>query len=197
MAKVIDYYNPAHELVKILDDELVAFFNEYITYNGGIELQTQMAKWITQAKEYPVYDGKLTILNYVWYILSSENATQAKEPRFKYREKRRKARQYWYSIIKKEKASGYAEGLLRDDCTSYFERLRITTNNDIKRYSSEEEYLSQRFKEVSAWGSDTNSNLIAFPYIMHLKDKKIAEYVFLDFTYKIFRRCYSWIYYSC
>ena len=78
MAKVIDYYNPAHELVKILDDELVAFFNEYITYNGGIELQTQMAKWITQAKEYPVYDGKLTILNYVWYILSSENATQAR-----------------------------------------------------------------------------------------------------------------------
>ena len=186
MAKVIDYYNPEHELVKILDDELVAFFNEYITYNGGIELQTQMAKWITQAKEYPVYDGKLTILNYVWYILSSENATQAKEPRFKYREKRRKARQYWYSIIKKEKASGYAEGLLRDDCTSYFERLRITTNNDIKRYSSEEEYLSQRFKEVSAWGSDTNSNLIAFPYIMHLKDKKIAEYVFLDFAYKVF-----------
>ena len=186
MAKVIDYYNPAHELVKILDYELVAFFNEYITYNGGIELQTQMAKWITQAKEYPVYDGKLTILNYVWYILSSENATQAKEPRFKYREKRRKARQYWYSIIKKEKASGYAEGLLRDDCTSYFERLRITTNNDIKRYSSEEEYLSQRFKEVSAWGSDTNSNLIAFPYIMHLKDKKIAEYVFLDFAYKVF-----------
>lgn len=186
MPHISEYYNMAKVLSSKMDHELAHFFDDYMSRTGGIEIQSQMTGWTSKAKSCHQYDSTVSFLNYVWFILSSEDSEAAKEPRDKYFEKRRQARIYWTRVVKKEQKNGYDKGLLKDDCTSYFDLLRLSNNDDMKRYSSEEEYLDARYASVIEWGKDTASNLIAFPEIFHLKPKKIADYFFLDCAFKAF-----------
>lgn len=185
MPQISDFYNMAKVLSSKIDHNLSHFFDESQTNGIGMELQSQIAEWKIKAKECTEYVPEVSFLNYVWFILSEENATNAKVPREKYFQKRRQARIYWTKVVKKEKAAGFETGMLREDCLRYFEIFNFS-KGDMKAYSSEEEYLDTRFISVEAWGKDKDSNLIEFPEINHLKQKKIAEYFLLDCQFKIF-----------
>ena len=185
MPQICDYYNMAKVLSTKIDHNLSHFFEESQTNGVGMELQAQMAEWRIKAKSCPEYTADLSFLNYIWFVLSDEDAVNAKEPREKYYQKRRQARIYWVRVIKKEKAAGFKEGMLHDDCLRYFEIFNFS-KDDMKAYASEQEYLDTRFTSVEEWGKEKDSNLIAFPEITHLKQKKIAEYFLLDCQFKLF-----------
>ena len=186
MPQISDYYNMAKVVSSKMDNSLACFFDDYMSRTGGIEIQAQMADWVMKAKSCEQYSRELSFLNYIWFILSSENSEYSKEPRDKYNEKRRQARFYWTRVIKQEKKDAFSKGFIRDDCNSYFDLLKISNNDDMRRYRTEEEYLNVRYDSCMAWGSTSSSNLIAFPQIFHLKQKKIADYFFIDCAFKAF-----------
>ena len=185
MPQISEFYNMAKVLSSKVDHNLSHYFEECQTNGIGMELQAQTSEWRTKAKACPEYSPDVSFLNYVWFILSEENATNAKVPREKYFQKRRQARIYWTRVVKKEKSDGYVSGMLHEDCLRYFEIFNFS-KEDMKAYSSEQEYLDTRFQSVEAWGKDKDANLIEFPEISHLKQKKIAEYFLLDCQFKIF-----------
>lgn len=185
MPQIKDYYNTAQVLSSVMDQSLSEYFEECVRNTGGFAIQSQFADWKVEASKCEQYDTSLSFVNYIWFILSSENSRLASTPRQKYYEKRRQAKKYWTRLVQAERKDSYKTGMLRTDCTRYFDSYR-SNSGDMKAYSSEEEYLENRYRVVMEWSKDLSQNLIAFPESQHLKESKLADYFFLDCAFKAF-----------
>lgn len=190
MPQISEYYNMAKVLSTKIDHNLSHFFEESQKNGVGVELQSQMAAWKTKAKNCSEFVPELSFLNYVWFILSDEDAQTAKEPRDKYFQKKRQAKLYLARVIKKERENAYTKGMLQEDCERYFELLSFS-KGDVKIYDSEQEYLDSRFDVIEKWSKDRESNLIEFPELHHYTPKKTAEYFLLDCRFKLFDYIYK------
>ncbi len=185
MPKVNDYFSAASYITPRLKPELKDFFDATVSSSIGLAIQSDMSEWLLEASKSPDFDKESSFKNYIWYILSTENETSSKIPLRKFTESRRKRRNYFVTTIKQEKKSGFTEGLLRNNCDTYFQLLP-SNSEDIKRYSSKEEYLTSKYNQIIAWGSSKANDLITFPFIYQIPAWRAVKCFYNDCAYNIY-----------
>ncbi len=185
MADIFDYFYTSRLISAELDSSLSDFFDENIDTSLGRELKGFMEEWCNKAAYVKEYDGKYTFENFIWYILSDVDKTEAAIPRKEYFEMRRQRKKYFVSCIKKEKSSGFKDGVLAQTADTYFFLMR-TSSADMKHYSSREEYLEEKYLQVMNWGKDNQSNLISYPYIHNVSEKRAAKCFLYDCAFRVY-----------
>ncbi len=185
MPKVFDYFNAANYIAPRMRPSLKRFFEESQMSSVGLQIQNDMAEWAVEAKRHEDYDKDAIFLNYVWYILSTENETSSKIPLRKFTESRRKRRNYFINSIKAEKKNGFTSGLLCDNCDSYF-ALAMSNADDLKKYASRDDYLNSKFKQIIAWGTAKGNDLVSFPYIHQIPAWRAANCFYVDCAVNIY-----------
>lgn len=186
MPKIVDYFNSSIYISSRLNPSLRAFFDGvYQNQPIGMQIYAEMDSWRKEASKLENYEPDAHFLNYIWYILSTENEVSSKIPLRKYTESKRKRKNYFLETAKKEKNGGFEKGVIRDFTDSYFQ-LRTPNDDNFNRFSSKEDYMNYRYNQILSWGSSKTNELIAYPFIYQISEKRAAKCFYTDCAVNIY-----------
>ncbi len=127
-----------------------------------------------------------------WYIITMRNdnndSSVINSRTFYYGEKRRDLKRYGLEKCTREKEDMWSDpdGMMRQDYERY-SSLYASHPDEMKEYSSMEEYLDTRYAAVRAWAADKTSDLVEYPFFSTLSDDKKAWDFMIDLAYN----CYA------
>lgn len=117
-----------------------------------------------------------------------------KRHRVTFYDKRRHKMAYRMKLVEEEFKTGKGDVLSRA-YKAYKDYYEASSEAEQKaRFLTQDEYFKERYKDVVAWYSDKNANLVGYPFIRQLSYAQRADFLLHDIyfhTYDIIRRDFS------